>query len=129
MGDHFVYKDVEGTTTEWDDIQRKLGNLPPKDPPFKAPAWTPAATHHDRKGTDWIDEKTQEELVELEDDSALEDDRFLEEYRSVSSLSPSPSYCQAMFLVHHSTIHCEIRRILEFFAQSRKSSRSWILLL
>ncbi|CAI9277469.1 unnamed protein product [Lactuca saligna] len=27
---HFVYKDVEGVSTQWDDIQRKLRNLPPK---------------------------------------------------------------------------------------------------
>nr|DAD17780.1 TPA_asm: hypothetical protein HUJ06_019243 [Nelumbo nucifera] len=26
---HFVYKDVEGASTQWDDIQRKLGNLLP----------------------------------------------------------------------------------------------------
>ena len=27
---HTVYKANEGETTEWDEIQRKLGNLPPK---------------------------------------------------------------------------------------------------
>ncbi|GMP25802.1 hypothetical protein CsSME_00002490 [Camellia sinensis var. sinensis] len=32
---HFVYKDVEGASTQWDNIQRKLGNLPPKPPAFK----------------------------------------------------------------------------------------------
>ncbi|CAL5328132.1 unnamed protein product [Camellia sinensis] len=39
---HFVYKDVEGASTQWDDIQRKLGNLPPKPPAFKPPSFKPA---------------------------------------------------------------------------------------
>ncbi|KAI3474981.1 hypothetical protein Pfo_030292 [Paulownia fortunei] len=39
---HFVYKDVEGASTQWDDIQRKLGNLPPKPPPFKPAPFAPA---------------------------------------------------------------------------------------
>ncbi|XP_011628560.1 phosducin-like protein 3 isoform X2 [Amborella trichopoda] len=84
MGDyHFVYKDVEGTSTQWDDIQRKLGNLPPKPAPFKPPAWTPAEEDDGLKpkNRDWIDSKTQEELEDLEDDRDLDDDRFLEEYR------------------------------------------------
>lgn len=42
MGDyHFVYKDMEGSSMQWDDIQRKLRNLPPKQAPFKLPAFTP----------------------------------------------------------------------------------------
>ncbi|KAL7237764.1 hypothetical protein ACSBR2_003961 [Camellia fascicularis] len=38
---HFVYKDVEGASTQWEDIQRKLGNLPPKPPAFKPPSFKP----------------------------------------------------------------------------------------
>ncbi|GMP56189.1 hypothetical protein CsSME_00020767 [Camellia sinensis var. sinensis] len=38
---HFVYKDVEGASTQCDDIQRKLGNLPPKPPAFKLPSFKP----------------------------------------------------------------------------------------
>lgn len=26
---HTVYRKAEGETTEWDDLQRKFGNLPP----------------------------------------------------------------------------------------------------
>uniref|UniRef100_A0A5B7C1D1 Putative phosducin-like protein 3 n=1 Tax=Davidia involucrata TaxID=16924 RepID=A0A5B7C1D1_DAVIN len=79
---HFVYKDVEGASTQWDDIQRKLGNLPPKPPPFKPPPFTPAEDE-DSKPRDkaWIDDKTEEELEDLEDDPDLDDDRFLHEYR------------------------------------------------
>uniref|UniRef100_A0A7N0UA37 Phosducin domain-containing protein n=1 Tax=Kalanchoe fedtschenkoi TaxID=63787 RepID=A0A7N0UA37_KALFE len=77
---HFVYKDVEGASTQWDDIQRKLGNLPPKPPAYKPTPFTPAPESVTKDGT-WIDDKTEEELEELEDDLDLDDDRFLEEYR------------------------------------------------
>ncbi|EEF50942.1 phosducin-like protein 3 [Ricinus communis] len=81
MGDyHFIYKDVEGASTQWDDIQRKLGNLPEKPPAFKPPPFTPAPDEDSiPKDKSWIDNKTQEDLEDLEDD--LDDDRFLEEYR------------------------------------------------
>eukprot|EP00891_Asterochloris_glomerata_P001654 jgi/Astpho2/1654/e_gw1.00032.114.1_t len=39
--DHTVYKGPEGRTTQWEDIQRKMGNLPPKEPPSKPDPWTP----------------------------------------------------------------------------------------
>lgn len=77
---HFVYKDLEGSSTQWDDIQRKLGNLPEKPPAFKPPSFTPASDEDSiPKDKSWIDEKNEEELENLEDD--LDDDRFLEEYR------------------------------------------------
>ncbi|KAG9440368.1 hypothetical protein H6P81_020533 [Aristolochia fimbriata] len=79
---HFVYKDVEGTTTEWDDLQRKYGNLPPKPAAFKPPPFVPAEDEASKpRDKAWIDEKTEEELEDLEDDRDLDDDRFLEEYR------------------------------------------------
>ncbi|XP_010666978.2 uncharacterized protein LOC104884081 [Beta vulgaris subsp. vulgaris] len=77
---HFVYKDVEGKSTQWDDIQRKLGNLPEKPPAFKPPSFTPAEDEDSKpKDKSWIDSKTLDELQDLEDD--FDDDRFLEEYR------------------------------------------------
>ncbi|KAF5746941.1 hypothetical protein HS088_TW06G01117 [Tripterygium wilfordii] len=83
MGDyHFVYKDVEGASTQWDDIQRKLGNLPPKPPAFKPPAFTPAPDPESLpRDRNWLEQKTEEELEYLQDDPDLDDDRFLEEYR------------------------------------------------
>lgn len=96
---HFVYKDVEGASTQWDDIQRKLGNLPPKPPAFKPPSFTPAPDEDSiPKDKSWIDEKTEEELEDLEDD--LNDDRFLEEYRwvSPSSLNYPTSELKLWFL-------------------------------
>uniref|UniRef100_A0A1D1YPN1 Phosducin-like protein 3 n=1 Tax=Anthurium amnicola TaxID=1678845 RepID=A0A1D1YPN1_9ARAE len=80
---HFVYKDVEGASTQWDDIQRRLGNLPPKAEPFKPPPFSPSPVDDGKptKTAAWIDERTEEELEDLEDDRDLDDDRFLEEYR------------------------------------------------
>ncbi|KAK3043895.1 hypothetical protein RJ639_000594 [Escallonia herrerae] len=78
---HFVYKDLEGASTQWDDLQRKFGNLPPKPPAFKPPSFTPAEDPDSNpKDKSWIDEKTEEELEDLEDDQDLDDDRFLLEY-------------------------------------------------
>ncbi|XP_039786767.1 phosducin-like protein 3 isoform X2 [Panicum virgatum] len=77
---HFVYKDVEGATTQWDDIQRRLGNLPPKPEPFKPPPFVPKVDADEQpKSKEWLDAREPEELEELEDD--LDDDRFLEQYR------------------------------------------------
>ncbi|CAI9282038.1 unnamed protein product [Lactuca saligna] len=77
---HFVYKDVEASSTQWDDIQRKLGNLPPKPPAFKPDPFTAAEDEDSKLETKYsIDNKTEEELEDLEDD--LDDNRFLEEYR------------------------------------------------
>ncbi|GMY13148.1 phosducin-like protein 3 [Fagus crenata] len=83
MGDyHFVYKDLEGASTQWDDIQRKFGNLPPKPPAFKPPSFTPASDESSApKDKSWIDDKTEDELEGLQDDPDLDDDRFLEDYR------------------------------------------------
>lgn len=82
MGDNFVYKDAEGTSTEWDDIQRKLGNLPEKPPPKPTPGWVPEPDRENApKNAAWLQTKSIEELEDLEDDSLVEDDRFLEQYR------------------------------------------------
>ncbi|KAH7845257.1 hypothetical protein Vadar_000107 [Vaccinium darrowii] len=82
MDYHFVYKDVEGASTQWDDIQRKLGNLPPKPPTFKPPPFTPSEDQDSKpKDKSWIDHKTEDQLEDLEDDPDLDDDRFLQEYR------------------------------------------------
>ncbi|KAG6490602.1 hypothetical protein ZIOFF_051909 [Zingiber officinale] len=79
---HFVYKDVEGASTQWDDIQRRLGNLPPKPEPFKPSPFVPADDPDlAPKSKAWLDDRTPAELEDLEDDHDLDDDRFLEEYR------------------------------------------------
>nr|XP_029144827.1 phosducin-like protein 3 isoform X2 [Arachis hypogaea] len=77
---HFVYKDVEGASTQWDDIQRKLGNLPKKPPAFKPPPFAPAPDPDSlSKDKAWLDSRNEDELEDLEND--LDDDRFLEEYK------------------------------------------------
>eukprot|EP00899_Mesostigma_viride_P025083 jgi/Mesvir1/575/Mv02021-RA.1 len=78
MGDyHFTYKDVPGKTTQWDDIQRKLGNLPPLPEIKKPDPWAPTSEPSGKEVIDAQDSVTG--LEELEDE--FEDDRFLEEYR------------------------------------------------
>lgn len=103
MGDyHFVYKDLEGASTQWDDIQRKLGNLPPKAPAFKPPPFTPASDDQPKDKT-WIDSKTSEELEDLEGN--LDDDRFLQEYR----------FCSASVLLSKFFLFCHSLRIMGCF--------------
>lgn len=74
---HTVYKDVEGTSTEWEDLQVKYGNWEKREKPEIAP-WVPAE-EVDKSSKDSLDKRTEDELEDLEDDFA--DDRFLEEYR------------------------------------------------
>lgn len=38
---HTIYKGPAGETTQWEDIQRKMGNLPPKEPVFKPDKYAP----------------------------------------------------------------------------------------
>ncbi|XP_050374356.1 uncharacterized protein LOC126791903 [Argentina anserina] len=71
-----INKDLDGVSTQWDDIQAKLGNLPPKKLPFKPPPFTPAEDEASAlKDKSWIDNKIEQDLEDLDDD------RFLEEYR------------------------------------------------
>ncbi|GIL62025.1 hypothetical protein Vafri_16344 [Volvox africanus] len=74
---HTVYKGPEGETTQWEDIQRRLGNLPPKAPVWKPDPYTPEVEAV--RDTAWVEERNEAELQEAEE--AFEDDRFLEKYR------------------------------------------------
>lgn len=73
---HTVYKGREGESTQWEDIQRKLGNLPPKPPAWKPEKYAPEEEVA-KNSTDHIDSAYATELEGME----LDDDRFLEEYR------------------------------------------------
>ncbi len=100
-----MYKDVEGTSTEWDDIQRKLGNLPAKPPPSRPAPWIPAPDEKEAiKDRAWLDNKTEEELEELADDPDLDDDRFLEEYRWAYHALP----CFLYFIAHNDHMFCVV---------------------
>ena len=77
---HSTYKGPEGQTTQWDDIQRKMGNLPAKEPVKAADPFTPE--RDETKNKEWVDSKAVDELAELDDE--FDDDRFLEQYRSTS---------------------------------------------
>lgn len=64
---HTVYKEPEGTTTEWEDLQVKYGNLEARPKPEKTKAWEPA---EEEKRDDTED-----------DDNFDDDDDFLQSYR------------------------------------------------
>lgn len=72
-----VYRGPEGETTEWQDIHRRLGNLPPKPPVWKPDEYEPEK--EEVRDKEWLNTKDEQELEELEDE--FKDDRYLEEYR------------------------------------------------
>jgi hypothetical protein len=75
---HTVYKGPEGETTQWDDIQRRLGNLPAAPPVWKPDAYAPE--REAPSGRALVDSKANaDELSDLEDE--FDDDRALEQYR------------------------------------------------
>eukprot|EP00210_Caulerpa_lentillifera_P004298 g4101.t1 len=74
---HYRYETHEKEDTEWDALQRKLGNLPQK-PKKKAPAaFVPK--EEPEKNEEWLNEQGEDSLEDLEDD--FDDDQFLEQYR------------------------------------------------
>eukprot|EP00798_Chlamydomonas_sp_ICE-L_P015774 gene15774-21897_t len=77
MATNTVYKGLDGETTEWDDIQRKLGNFVEKAPAWKPEKFTPK--EDEPTGRDLIDNEQEEELSDMEDEFG--DDRAMEEYR------------------------------------------------
>lgn len=88
---HTIYKGPEGETTQWEDIQRRLGNLPPKAPVWKPEKYTPEA--EEVKDKAWVDDRDGEELSDLEDE--FTDDRFMEEYRWECMLFALPPVVRA----------------------------------
>lgn len=78
MENRTVYQRPEGDTTQWEDLQRKFGNLPPKEPVQKAAPFAPA--EDPRRDHAWVHAaELPEDLEDAEEDFA--DDRFLEQYR------------------------------------------------
>eukprot|EP00887_Chlorella_sp_A99_P007331 scaffold2.g7331.t1 len=89
---HTTYTRPEGESTQWEDIQRRLGNLPAKasglglstapgeahgEPAPKPESFAPEEDQ--RTDAEFLDIRDEGELEELEDEFA--DDRFLAEYR------------------------------------------------
>lgn len=75
------YRKDPSETTEWDDIQRKLGNLPPLPEKAAPPPVDDAEIDDESALRVVLDSHTVEELAEVDDDE-FADDRFFEEYRA-----------------------------------------------
>ena len=77
-----MYRKDPKETTEWDDIQRKLGNLPPLPDPkvtdaiYDVPEVDEAAARAEK-----LDALDADELSDVDDEEFM-DDRFLEEYKA-----------------------------------------------
>lgn len=88
---HTVYRGPEGETTEWEDLQVKLGNFAPRPKPPKPPPFAPcadddpaAAARRDPSSAaarEWLDSRTAQELERLADEGVADDDRELERHR------------------------------------------------
>jgi hypothetical protein len=89
---HTVYKGPEGETTQWEDIQTRLGNLPPKPKAWRPDGYAPQQDLV-QKDTSFLDKRDEQELSELEDEFA--DDRALEEYRCAVCGSRASGFAQA----------------------------------
>lgn len=77
---HTVYKGPEGETTQWEDIQTKLGNMARKPKPWKPDAYKPEEEQQvDKEFLANVHDEQQ--LQDLEGE--FDDDRALEEYRCV----------------------------------------------
>ena len=74
---HHVYESAEKEDTEWDAIQRRLGNLPPKPKTKPPPKFAPK--EEGVQDEEFLKDCDEEALEDLEDD--FDDDPFLEEYR------------------------------------------------
>lgn len=75
---HTIYKRPEGETTQWEDLQIKFGNLPPKEPIKKADPFGP--TEEETRDREWLEQAEDVDTLEnLEDEYA--DDSYLEAYR------------------------------------------------
>ena len=88
---HTTYRGPEGRTTEWDDIQIKMGNKAPRPKREKAPKF--AGEYEEAQDSDWVRRLDEDELSDIEDD--LEDDRALKvlRYYSHGLAVPHPTRC------------------------------------
>jgi hypothetical protein len=83
------YKNAHLETTDWDDAQRKIGNLPPLPEREVTPPMAAARSEEEEaRDTSWMDRRSAVELEAMQDDSVATDDRFMEEYRCASAPNP-----------------------------------------
>ena len=52
---HTTYRRGEGESTQWEDIQRRLGNFKPVEKPWQPDAFRPVDESADRRDREWLD--------------------------------------------------------------------------
>lgn len=105
-----MYRGPEGETTEWGDIQRRIGNFAPLPEVLKPAPWRPSEEEEDaasaaarggaEAGREHMNQRSARELEEMEGEFA--DDGFLEEYRCVPRVRrcPLPSFIPLALTLH-----------------------------
>jgi hypothetical protein len=116
MDYHTTYRGPEGRTTEWDDIQVKLGNYPARPKRETAPKFEGEVEQV--KDHDWVRRLDEDELAEIEDE--LEDDRALKVLRCASGVLAGPS-CQCPESAWHDRPSCAESSALNNFRRRRSN--------
>eukprot|EP00951_Prasinocladus_malaysianus_P035199 scaffold360945_cov38-Prasinocladus_malaysianus.AAC.1 len=80
MADYHKVYEGQGETTEWDDLMVKHGIKEAPPPKWKPEKYKPEE-EPGPKDKEWLDERDEKELSDLEDD--FDDDAVLAEYRWV----------------------------------------------
>ena len=76
-----TYRTADGVVTEWDDLQRKFGNLPEREAPWRPEAFVPRRERDEVVSQEarWAEKERAED--DDEDVESEEDDAFLNAYR------------------------------------------------
>lgn len=76
-----TYRTADGVVTEWDDLQRKFGNLPEREAPWRPEAFVPRRERDEVVSQEerWTEKERAED--DDEDVESEEDDAFLNAYR------------------------------------------------
>lgn len=77
-----TYRTADGVVTEWDDLQRKFGNLPEREAPWRPESYVPRRERDEVVSQEarWA-EKERAEEEEEEDVESEDEDAFLKDYR------------------------------------------------
>lgn len=116
MDYHTTYRGPEGQTTEWDDIQIKMGNKAPRPKREKAPKFEGGA--EEVKDVAWVKRLDEDALSDIEDE--VEDDRALKVLRCVNSVPIRHECGWNSTTCFESQSNCREQRIKELHEAKRQ---------